>query len=84
MRNHLHRLERCMLAGAVVAAIAAVLAVSKRKTLTAQAAAEHETLTHLMVTGVVCVTLVVGLGAFVIASIVARARRRRSGYGGGW
>jgi hypothetical protein len=37
-----------------------------------------------MVTGIIGVTLIVGLGAFVIASIVTRARRRRSGYGGGW
>jgi heme/copper-type cytochrome/quinol oxidase subunit 2 len=84
MRNHLHRLERCMLAGAVVAVLGAVLAVSRHKALAAQAAASHESLTHLMVTGIIGVTLVVGLGAFVIASIVARARRRRSGYGGGW
>jgi heme/copper-type cytochrome/quinol oxidase subunit 2 len=84
MRNHLHRLERCMLAGAVVAVLGAVLALGKHKALAARAAASHQTLTHLMVTGIIGVTLIVGLGAFVIASIVTRARRRRSGYGGGW
>lgn len=82
--NHLQRFERSMLAGAVVAILAAVLSASRHKALAAQAAASHESLTRLIVTGIAGVMLAVGLGVFVIATIVAAARRRRSRYGGDW
>ncbi len=82
--NHLQRFERSMLAGAVVAILAAVLSASRHKALAAQAAASHESLTRLIVTGIAGLMLTVGLGVFVIATIVAAARRRRSRYGGDW
>ena len=82
--NHLQRFERSMLAGAVVAILAAVLSASRHKALAAHAAASHESLTRLIVTGIAGVMLTVGLGVFAVATIVAAARRRRSRYGGDW
>jgi len=84
--NHLQRFERSMLAGAVVAILATILSLSRHKALAAQAAASHESLTRLMVTGIAGVMLVTGLGVFAVATIVALARRfwRRSRYGGDW
>jgi predicted regulator of Ras-like GTPase activity (Roadblock/LC7/MglB family) len=83
----IHRLERSLFAGAVAAAIAAVCSLAKRKTLAARAAAAHESVTHLMITGLIGVALVVGAGVFIVASIHAarkhnRGQRRQDRRGG--
>ncbi len=75
--NHLRRLERCMLAGAIVAMLATALAITKHRVLAAWAAAEHMSVAHLVTVCIITVALVAGLVPFAVASIIAARRRRR-------
>lgn len=75
--NHLRRLERCMFAGAVVAVLAATLAITQHRALAARAAADHESVRHLVTVAIIGVMLAAGLVTFVVASIIAARRRRR-------
>jgi hypothetical protein len=77
--NHLRRLERSLLAGAVVAVGAGIWAVTNDKQLAVQAANSHMTLTRFMAIGCIGLMLVIAAAVFAAGTFAARARTRGGG-----
>jgi uncharacterized membrane protein YedE/YeeE len=76
--NHLKRLLYSALTGLIVALAAAGLATHRHKALAAQAAAAHQTTSHLTAVGAPMLGVAVAAAVFIVWDIAAERRRSRA------